>query len=102
MEQENLEAIMALIINAGNAKSFAMEAIQAAKQGDFQSADQCIVNANKEITQAHNGQTKLLTLEASGEKLELSLLVVHSQDHLMTAMTFIDLAKEIIDVYRTR
>ena len=31
MSQEQLEAVMGLIINAGNAKSDAMEAIQAAK-----------------------------------------------------------------------
>ncbi|NVJ37263.1 PTS lactose/cellobiose transporter subunit IIA, partial [Enterococcus gallinarum] len=27
-------------------------------------------------------------------------LMVHSQDHLMTSITFTDLAKEIIDLYK--
>lgn len=34
-EQEQLMATMGLIINGGNAKSLAFEAIYAAKEGDF-------------------------------------------------------------------
>ncbi|BDP76152.1 hypothetical protein EfmAA242_03800 [Enterococcus faecium] len=30
----------------------------------------------------------------------VTLLTVHSQDHLMTSIAFTDLAKEIIDLYR--
>lgn len=37
--QQNLEAIMGLIMYGGNAKSDAMEAIAAAKSGDFELAD---------------------------------------------------------------
>jgi PTS system cellobiose-specific IIA component len=40
MDEKNLEAIMGLIMYGGNAKSDAMEAIAAAKQGDFELADQ--------------------------------------------------------------
>ena len=32
--------------------------------------------------------------------MEVSLLMVHGQDHLMTGMMFLDLAKELVDVYR--
>ena len=37
-EQPNLEATMGLIMNGGNAKGFAFEAIRAAKKGDFEEA----------------------------------------------------------------
>ncbi|ENA0413451.1 PTS lactose/cellobiose transporter subunit IIA, partial [Listeria monocytogenes] len=40
--------------------------------------------------------------EARGEKAEVSLLLVHAQDHLMNAITFKDLAKEIVDLYRSK
>ncbi|MGA3483045.1 PTS lactose/cellobiose transporter subunit IIA, partial [Lactiplantibacillus plantarum] len=49
--------------------------------------------------EAHNMQTKMLTAEANGQHSQLTLLTVHSQDHLMTAITFIDLAQELIKVY---
>lgn len=100
MEQDNLESVMSLIIHAGNAKSCAMEAIQSAKKREFELAQKSLDEAAEEITLAHNKQTVLLQKEANGEKNELSLLVVHSQDHLMTAITFIDLAKEIIELYQ--
>ena len=100
MDQEYLESVMGLIINAGNAKSDAMEAIYAAKAGNFEEADEKIKSAEEALVQAHHSQTGLLTKEAQGEKLEITLLTVHSQDHLMTSIAFTDLAKEIIDLHR--
>jgi len=100
MDEKNLEAIMGLIMNAGNAKSDAMEAIYAAKKGEFDEAEAKVASAEQSITKAHQSQTSLLTQEAQGEHMAITLLTVHSQDHLMTAITFIDLAKEIIDIYR--
>lgn len=56
--------------------------------------------AEKSLVEAHHAQTAMLTQEAQGENVELTLLTVHSQDHLMTAITFKDMAKEIIDLYK--
>ncbi|EOZ0734690.1 PTS lactose/cellobiose transporter subunit IIA [Listeria monocytogenes] len=100
MDNKNLEAIMGLIMHGGNAKSNAMEAIQAAKNGAFELAEEKISEAEQSIVEAHHSQTGLLTEEAKGNHMEVTLLTVHSQDHLMTAMTFTDLAKELIEVYR--
>ncbi|MTD37665.1 PTS lactose/cellobiose transporter subunit IIA [Erwinia sp. CPCC 100877] len=99
-DQQNLEAIMGLIMYGGNAKSDAMEAIAAAKAGDFALADQKITDAEESLVQAHHAQTGMLTQEAQGNHVEVTLLTVHSQDHLMTSIAFTDLAKEIIDLYR--
>lgn len=99
-DQQNLEAIMGLIMYGGNAKSDAMEAIQAAKKGDFELADQKIADAENSLTEAHHSQTNMLTQEAQGKHVDVTLLTVHSQDHLMTAIAVTDLAKEVIDVYR--
>lgn len=100
MTQEQLEAVMGLIVNAGNAKSDAMEAIQAAKEGDFETADEKLKAADAALVEAHHSQTGLLTQEASGNPMTVTLLAVHSQDHLMTSITFNDLAKEVVEVYR--
>lgn len=99
-EQKNLEAIMGLIMFGGNAKSDAMEAIQAAKIGDFKLASQKLADAENALVEAHHSQTGLLTKEAQGEHMEVTLLTVHSQDHLMTSIAFKDLAKELVDVYK--
>ncbi|CAG5917691.1 lichenan-specific phosphotransferase enzyme iia component (pts system lichenan-specific eiia component) (eiia-lic) (eiii-lic) [Streptococcus pneumoniae] len=39
MNESNLESVMGLIMYGGEAKSNAMEAIQAAKKGDFSKAN---------------------------------------------------------------
>lgn len=100
MEEQNLEAIMGLIMNSGNAKSDAMEAIEAAKHGDFLMADKKIETAQENLVLAHRSQTNLLTQEAQGNHLTVTLLTVHSQDHLMTSIAFTDLAKEVVAIYR--
>lgn len=99
-EEQLLETIMGLIMYGGDAKSSAMEAIYAAKKGNFEEAEEKIKNADKALLDAHKSQTTLLTREATGDPVELSLLLVHGQDHLMNAITFKDLAVEIIDVHR--
>lgn len=99
-QEQTLETIMGLIMHGGDAKSSAMEAIQAAKAGKFEEAEQKLEEAEKALINAHKSQTSLLTREASGDNIELSLLLVHGQDHLMNAITFKDLAVEIIDVHR--
>lgn len=99
-DEKNLESIMGLIMNAGNAKSDAMEAIQAAKEGNFELADSKMKDADASLVLAHHSQTGMLTQEAQGNHVQVTLLTVHSQDHLMTAIAFCDLAKEIIDLYR--
>ncbi|MBP1043699.1 PTS lactose/cellobiose transporter subunit IIA [Vagococcus sp. BWB3-3] len=100
MDEANLESIMGLIVNAGNAKSDAMEAIQAAKAGKFDEAAEKIKSAEASLVEAHHSQTGLLTKEAQGEHMTVTLLTVHSQDHLMTAIAFTDLAKEIIELHQ--
>lgn len=98
--EKNLEVIMNLIMYGGDAKSNAMEAIKAAKNGEFELADTKILDAESSLVKAHNSQTKLLSEEAKGNTTTVSLLMVHGQDHLMNAITFTDLAKEVINIYK--
>lgn len=98
-EPKNLEVIMQLIMHGGDAKGNAIEAIQAAKEGNFSEAKEKIQAADQALVQAHHAQTGLLTQEASGDPVEVSLLMVHGQDHLMTSIAFKDLAQEIIELY---
>lgn len=94
------EKIMLLIVHSGEARSCAMEAIAAAKQGKMEEAEKLIAKANAELSEAHNTQTALIQAEAGGEKVPMSLLMVHAQDHFMTSMTVKDLAVELIEVYK--
>ena len=77
-----------------------MEAIAAAKAEDIALADQKIADARASLVEAHRAQTGLLTQEAQGDHMTVTLLTVHAQDHLMTSIAFTDLASEFVDVYR--
>ncbi|AOS72146.1 MULTISPECIES: PTS lactose/cellobiose transporter subunit IIA [Streptococcus] len=98
--KDSLEVAMTLIMYGGEAKSCAIEAIAAAKKQDFDRAQERLSQAQKALLQAHHAQAEMLTKEAQGEKTELSLFMVHGQDHLMTSIAFVDLAKEIVDLHK--
>ena len=73
---------------------------QYAKAGDLEKADESLQAAKETVNEAHHSQTELIQAEIRGEKSPLNLLMVHAQDHLMTALVVIDLAQEFIDVYK--
>lgn len=94
--------LMELIVNSGDARSSAFEAVALARKGDFAGAEAKMKAAEDAITKAHNYQTQLMVREADGTGLTVSMIVVHSQDHLMNALTVIDMAKEIILLWKDR
>ena len=97
MEQLEME-IMNIIVNAGDAKNHAYGALTKANEGDYKGADEEMELANKALSVAHDSQTSFLQREASGEKIDVSILFVHCQDHLMTAISEISLIERIIDL----
>jgi PTS family lactose/cellobiose (lac) porter component IIA len=92
------QIIMGLILNAGDAKQHIYQALSYAKEGDFTSSEGEIAKADAALLEAHNLQTQFLAQEAGGTKTEITALFVHSQDHLMTSITEINLIKEMIDL----
>lgn len=98
----NLEQIiMALVVNGGNARSKAMEAIGAAREKKYELASKNIGECNRILGQAHEFQTEILQAEAGENgQTPISLIMVHGQDHLMNAITVRDLAIQMIEMYK--
>lgn len=99
---ENEMMIMELIVASGDARSSSIEAIRLARDGDIAGAKEKIVYAKNSIQQAHDAQTESIQKEIRGEKVPIDLLTVHAQDHLMNAMTILELSEEIIDILEIR
>ena len=95
------EIAMTLIAHSGDARTLAFRALQAAKNHNFEEAQQLMDESEKASVEAHKAQTDLLVAEANGEKLEVNVLLVHSQDHLMTSMLAQELIGEMIQIYKT-
>lgn len=96
------EEIMGIIVNAGDTKSCSMKAIAAARSGNFEEADRQLVLAEEAVSLAHAEQTKLIQDEARGNKMDITLLMIHAQDHLMNAITIKDLANEIVGILKDK
>lgn len=97
----NLEEIVFKIIShAGTARSMCFEALALAQQGKFPQAADLIKQAKDELIETHEIQNCMIQKEAKGEKQEISLLLIHAEDHLMTAMLAKDLITEMIEMYK--
>ena len=100
MTPEQETRCLELIACAGNGRAEAFAALAAAKAGEFDRAAERMAAAERELGAAHTVQTKLLAGEAQGVGMTPSLLLVHAQDQLMTAISERTLIGELIELYR--
>lgn len=100
MELEEIS--MSLIAYAGDARTLAYQALAQAKQGNFLEAHKLMAQSEEKSVLAHKVQTDLLFAEANGEAIEVNILLIHAQDHMMTGMLAQELIKELIEMYESR
>lgn len=94
------EIIFEIIVHAGNARALAYEALKSAQAGEIEAIDSILDNCKKEMTLAHNMQTKLVQDEIRGEDIKISLLLIHAQDQLMTTMSEQTLILQMIEMQK--
>ena len=98
---EGLEAIaFEIITNVGMAKSSAIEALREVRKGNYEEGERLLKEAGEYLVNGHHAHASLIQQEASGEKLEFSLIIMHAEDQMMSAETIKDLARELIDMYK--
>lgn len=100
MAEEFDTVIMELIVNAGDARNMAIEAVRLARDGKWEEADQRMKDCEAALIAAHSSQTDLIQGELNGKPVPVTLLMVHAQDHLMNALTVKDLSKELIAIMK--
>ncbi len=97
-EQVMLQAF-SLISDAGEASSKFIAAMQDAENYAFDKANELMKQGNESLVNAHQKQTQLLQEETRGNGTEVSLLMVHAQDHLMNAMVLKDVVTSFIRLH---
>ncbi len=90
-----------LIAVAGDSKAESMAAIEAASEFRFEEAQELLKSADEKMAEAHHIQTDMLQREASGQKADVNIILVHAQDHLTTAIIMRDQAEMMIKLYKT-
>ncbi|MFF3021721.1 PTS lactose/cellobiose transporter subunit IIA [Gottfriedia sp. NPDC057948] len=99
MEQNELICFQ-IISAVGSAKSMYLEAMVEAKNGDFEKAALLIEEGRDVFLKGHHYHAKLIQQEASGEKTDINLLLVHAEDQMMSAETIKIMAEEFIGLYK--
>jgi len=97
---DNLEVAMGLIAGAGDSRSYCMEAIDCAREGEFDKAREAVDKAVSAMVETHEIQTQLIRDEMEGKGRPVSLIMVHAQDHLNLALVMRDIAEEFIELYQ--
>jgi len=89
-----------IVAYAGDARSKLLLALKAMKKGEFTKAEALMQEADECLGDAHNSQTRMLQDEAAGDGADIGFIMVHAQDHLMTALLLKDLMQSFMELYR--
>lgn len=92
--------IINIIVSAGTANSMLQQAYIDMSQGNTEASEEILKKANEELIKAHGTQTDLLSAEADGDHAQMSLLMVHAQDHLMNAVLCKQLISNMIEMQK--
>ncbi|MDE7014017.1 MAG: PTS lactose/cellobiose transporter subunit IIA [Kineothrix sp.] len=102
MEVDNLETVAFQIIsNVGSARSCYIGAIQAAREGRREEAQELMREGKGQFVEGHHIHMDLLTKSAEGG-LDMGvwgMLIMHAEDQLMSAEAFGILAEEFMELY---
>ena len=102
MAKSTEDVAMMLIVHSGDARTLAFQALTAAREGKFEEAKKLLAQSEEKALKAHHVQTEMLAAEANGEWPEINILLVHSQDHLMTSMLAQELIRELIYLHEIK
>lgn len=100
MSEAVVQSAMSIILNAGDARVACKEALDAIAEADYVTAEAKLKIAHEKITVAHKVQTDAIQGETRGEDSEYSLLFAHAQDTLMTIYSEINIAKQLLKIFK--
>lgn len=91
-----------LILHSGNARSNIIQSIRAYKDGRTDESGTFLTKAEEELRKAHDIHFQMIQKEAGGAKTDVSLLFMHAEDHLMSALSMKELVKEMLDLFQSK
>lgn len=97
MDMEQM--IFEIIASAGEARDLTYQALDNVNEGKIEEAYKLIDEAERTMNTAHNAQTKLIQSEIQGEKIDGGLLMIHAQDHMMTAIAEHQMVKRMLPIF---
>lgn len=90
-----------IIANVGTAKSNYIEAIQKAKAGDFEGAEELMKQGDEAYHGGHEAHMGMLVAEANGEREPIApLILLHAEDQMASTEIIKVMAQELIEVQK--
>lgn len=93
------ECAMQIVTYAGCAKSCYMQALQEAKKGNWEFVEPKIKEGEQNYRQAHEAHGEILMEEVNTLVPQISLLMSHAEDQIMSAELVRVLVEELIELY---
>lgn len=100
LQETITEAAFEIIANVGTARGLYIEAIQEAKAGQFDRAQELMAQGKEIFTQGHHGHADLLEWQGQGLTWKSNIFLLHAEDQLMAADAFETIASEFIQVHQ--
>ena len=89
-----------IVAYSGDARSSLLEALKDARNGKFDGLEEKIQATQENLNLAHAKQTEMLALDAQGKDLDIGIIMIHAQDHLMTTILLKDIIYDLINIYK--
>ncbi|MBZ2175382.1 PTS lactose/cellobiose transporter subunit IIA [Schnuerera sp. xch1] len=89
-----------IISNVGDGKSYLFQALKAAREEKFEDAEKYIELAEESLVKAHEIHMEILQKETQGKSIDISLLLMHAEDQMMTTELLRDMTNEMLFVHR--
>lgn len=89
-----------VIAYAGDSKSASMEAIDAARKGDFEEVEKLFKKSDESLIKAHEVHTKLLVENARDGNKGVPMILVHASNHFSSAELSRDFSQQIVNLYK--
>ena len=96
------EMALEIITNVGTARSMYVEAVEAAKTGNFEEAHNLVAEGEKIFVNGHHAHADLVNAKIGVEELQYMFLVMHAEDQLMSAETLKIVCDEVIDMLEAK
>lgn len=91
--------IFELISHTGEARANIFNSLEESRVKNLAKSEEFMKLADEKMVEAHNMQTRLIQEDIQADGIDVSLLMVHAQDQLMTAMSEQYLVKKMIEMY---
>src|SRR5699024_9627584 len=96
------QQIMQIITQGGNARSSCLKAVEKAQSNEWDEIETLYEQADESLTKVNQIQTQMIKAEIKGEEVDISLFMIHEQDHLMNDLTVKDLYKALVEEIKMR